>query len=196
MLRRIAAATNWPVSLEEVKEHLEVEHDERDRLIEGYIRSAVQYVEREIEQVLVPTDFEQRSDCWTYPYIVFETGPVRGIDSVTYLDEDGAEQTVDAANYEWERTALGAHFWLADDFTQPVVLDRPGSIRIRFSAGYNDPDATPGDDDFIVPEQAKQAILLLVGHWWANREAVGPGNTAGLEFAVDALLQPIKVYRG
>jgi hypothetical protein len=36
----------------------------------------------------------------------------------------------------------------------------------------------------------------MVGHWWANREAVGASNTAALDLAVDSLLLPIKVYRG
>ena len=36
---------------------------------------------------------------------------------------------------------------------------------IRFVAGY-------GDDSESVPDQFAQAIRLIVGHWYENREAV------------------------
>ncbi|MFP5432845.1 MAG: head-tail connector protein [Alphaproteobacteria bacterium] len=39
----------------------------------------------------------------------------------------------------------------------------------------------------------KAAILLLVGHWYANREAVVTGTIATqLPMAVDALLAPLR----
>jgi uncharacterized phiE125 gp8 family phage protein len=45
-----------------------------------------------------------------------------------------------------------------------------------------------------VPEPIKQAILLLVGAWFENREAVLTGTiVATLPFAVDALLAPYRV---
>jgi len=37
--------------------------------------------------------------------------------------------------------------------------------------------------------------LLLVGHWYSNREAVNIGNiTSEVPLAVEALLQPYRIY--
>ncbi|EOA3031101.1 head-tail connector protein [Yersinia enterocolitica] len=39
------------------------------------------------------------------------------------------------------------------------------------------------------------AILLLIGHWYTNREATVIGVTSKqLEFTVDSLLQPYRIY--
>ncbi|MDU1652735.1 MAG: head-tail connector protein [Leclercia adecarboxylata] len=58
------------------------------------------------------------------------------------------------------------------------------------SAGYSeDPDS------ILLTEDVKAAMLLLIGHWYANREAVNIGNiTTAVPFAVEALLQPYRIY--
>ncbi|MDU4436551.1 MAG: head-tail connector protein [Pluralibacter gergoviae] len=52
----------------------------------------------------------------------------------------------------------------------------------------DDPDALLLDDDIRV------AMLLLTGHWYANREAVSPASVNTVPLAVDALLQPYRIY--
>ncbi|GFM73601.1 hypothetical protein PSCICL_45930 [Pseudomonas cichorii] len=50
------------------------------------------------------------------------------------------------------------------------------------------------ETDPVEPEQmgltgdVKQAVLLLVGHWYANREAVAVGGLTAVPLAVDRLL--------
>lgn len=58
------------------------------------------------------------------------------------------------------------------------------------SAGYSeDPDS------ILLTEDVKAAMLLLIGHWYANRETVIVGDTvAEVPFAVEALLQPYRIY--
>jgi len=53
-------------------------------------------------------------------------------------------------------------------------------IKIRYVAGYT-----------TIPISIKQSMLLLIGHWYANREAVlvGQGTMSKeIEFAVKSLL--------
>lgn len=39
------------------------------------------------------------------------------------------------------------------------------------------------------------AMLMLVGHWYANREAViTNGSSSTVDLAVDSLLQPYRIY--
>jgi uncharacterized phiE125 gp8 family phage protein len=72
---------------------------------------------------------------------------------------------------------------LARDKTWPTpTLRTVAPIRVRYVAGYGATAAS-------VPSRYKQAILLLVGHWYENREAVNIGNIVNtLPLAVDALL--------
>jgi hypothetical protein len=47
-----------------------------------------------------------------------------------------------------------------------------------------------------VPQAIKQAALLLVGHWYANREAVSIGESvAEIPLAATALLEPFRTNR-
>lgn len=61
-----------------------------------------------------------------------------------------------------------------------------------------DKDTDPGFEDdpdaLLCHENVDVAMLLLVGHWYANREAVNTGTTSALPFAVEALLQPYRIY--
>ncbi|MCU6671165.1 head-tail connector protein [Enterobacteriaceae bacterium H4N4] len=58
------------------------------------------------------------------------------------------------------------------------------------SSGYAE-----NEDSIQLGEDVKAAMLLLIGHWYANREAVNINNiTSAVPFAVEALLQPYRIY--
>jgi uncharacterized phiE125 gp8 family phage protein len=64
----------------------------------------------------------------------------------------------------------------------PIIRRQPAAIRIRAVCGY----ATT----VAVPARAKQAMLLLVGHWYENREAIGRVTEAialGYERLIESL---------
>jgi uncharacterized phage protein (predicted DNA packaging) len=50
-------------------------------------------------------------------------------------------------------------------------------------------------DRLLLTEEVQAAMLLLVGHWYENREATVTGQaTSKVPLAVDSLLQPHKIY--
>lgn len=60
-------------------------------------------------------------------------------------------------------------------------------------------EASPGyadaEDSILLGDDVKAAMLLLIGYWYENREAVVVGDTAvTVPFAVEALLQPYRIY--
>ena len=56
--------------------------------------------------------------------------------------------------------------WWDADYTLPTLGDDANPVLVTYVAGY-------GAAASAVPQRAKQAILLLVGHWYRQREAVG-----------------------
>lgn len=62
-------------------------------------------------------------------------------------------------------------------------------------------DEIPTDSDkdrsILLTDDINQACLMLIAHWYANRETVGANmvNIAQMPFAVDFLLQPYR-YMG
>lgn len=48
----------------------------------------------------------------------------------------------------------------------------------------------------VMPRSFQQAVLLLVGHWYRNREAVASGSYSQLPLAFHSLLWPYRVSWG
>lgn len=58
-----------------------------------------------------------------------------------------------------------------------------------------DPGYESDEDRLLFDDDVRAAMLLLIGHWYSNREAVVIGQTPSeVPFAVEALLQPYKIY--
>ncbi|MBZ3803275.1 head-tail connector protein [Leclercia adecarboxylata] len=67
--------------------------------------------------------------------------------------------------------------------------------RRRLYDTADDPDYLVDPDRLLYGEDIEMAMLLLIGHWYANREAVNVGNvTSALAFSTEALLQPYRIY--
>jgi uncharacterized phiE125 gp8 family phage protein len=164
-----------PVSLAELKEHVGVLGDERDSIISAYARAARDYCERSTDHVLVRRQITERRARFEDLFIYRR--PFISADAVDYVDTDGVDQTFagDLLTdlYLWP-VRIRAEQWPS------VEADR--GVSITYTAGYAEGE---------VPETFVQAIKLLVGHWFANREAVAPpqvGAPHEVPFTVDALL--------
>lgn len=103
--------------------------------------------------------------------------PLQSVTSIAYLDPDGAAQTLSASVYEVRADGLEAAIVLKPAQQWPQI--QPGSrIAITAVVGH----AT-------LPADVGHAMLLLVAHWLAVREAVNVGNIVNVvPHAVDALL--------
>ena len=182
-LMRVTPPANPVLSLEEAKLHLRVEHDAEDSLISRIVDAATERCE----------SFQLRSfvtQTWQltlprFPYgrrILLPRPPLQSVTSVVYTDSDDAEQTVAVADYRADVSAgsiiLGVGDW-------PSTATDPDAVRITYVAGY-------GNEGTDVPEAARAAILLLVGHLYENREAVtiGTGPTFKIPLSVEWLLYP------
>jgi uncharacterized phiE125 gp8 family phage protein len=103
----------------------------------------------------------------------------------TFQSWDGtAWQTVDASTYYLQGPFI---FWNSQTAPTWSPLTMPARYRVTYAAGY-----TAAGDVWAAPVDIQQAVLLLVGHWFENREAVvvGESGTAELPLAVSALLDP------
>jgi len=58
-----------------------------------------------------------------------------------------------------------------------------------------DPGYDTDENRLLLDDDIRAAMLLLIGHWYANRESVVVGQTAlKLPLAVESLLQPYRIY--
>lgn len=199
-LRKTAAPASEPVTLEQVKDHCEVDYNDKNDLLTSFRDSAVALVEKRAGIALVRQDYRLELTCWPYLPIEFPISPVRDVTAVKYIDEVGGEQSISAADYRWIVEKGRAKLWFLSGFGRPSLQrERPDSIRIEFEAGYDDPNETGGGDDpeLAFPPQARNIVLMLTSFWFNNRDAVvvGSGEPKILPMGVEALLSDLKVYR-
>jgi uncharacterized phiE125 gp8 family phage protein len=180
-LRLITAPTVEPVSRTEAKTHLRVDSTDEDTLIDGLIQTAREYCEDYQNRAYLEQTHELVLDSWPVGNVIaLPKPPLQSVTSVTYYDTTGAATVWPASNYIVDtashRLALGyGKSWPAVNL-QPVA-----GIVIRYEVG--NAEATD------VPQRVKQAMLLLVGHWYADREAAFSGSVSReIAFSVHALL--------
>jgi uncharacterized phiE125 gp8 family phage protein len=190
----VTAPAAEPISLAEARAHLRVTDNEEDGLIAGYMRAALQFVETHLARALVNRTYDLKLD-WCWPLnacgrrsIELPMPPAVSITSISYVDAEGANQTLASTEYQFAQPLQIGTIFEAYGKTWPTIRQQPEAITVRFVAGY-------GAAASAVPEPIRQAMLLLVGHWYANREPVIVGSTvAELPLAVDALLFPHRVF--
>ena len=172
-----------PVSLNEAKAHMRVDSADEDMLISGLITSARIYIETSTAQVLLTQNWSYFLDGWPSDNIVrLPLSPVQSITSVKVYDAGDVAATVSPGDYYTDTISGPARIIMRAGQAWPVPGRPLNGIEIGFSAGY-------GTLDSDVPATLRQAMLLLVAHWYEHREPVLlDGRAVKVPHSVAALL--------
>lgn len=179
--------TSEPVTLTEVKAHARIDHALDDTWLTTIITTARVYVENYIRAALFTQTITAKWDRFPHHFCL-EKPPLQSVTSISYLDTAGASQTLATANYVVDTSTTPATITLAYGYTWPSTRDQIAAVTVVYIAGYT---ATAN-----IPPPIKQAILMLIGYWYENRETVGDtvGELTQLPFSVQSLLTPYRVY--
>lgn len=195
-----------PVTLDEAKAQLRVNTTDDDDYITSLIAVAREDCEMYVGRAFLPQTWDFIID--TFPVwggfanrwvrdqgahsTVFFPGsvivpieiprpPLISITSVQYINPNsGALVTLDPSLY---KVATGTPGRIAPVFGQtwPVPRFEMDAVQIRFVAGYASPS--------LLSARAKQAIKLLLAHYYENREPVNVGNIVSeIPFGIQRLL--------
>jgi len=182
--RVTASPAQEPVSVAEAKAHLRIDSGDEDGVIEGLVKAAREMIESDAEISLLPQTLTWYIDAFPAWEICLRRPPVNSITSITYLDQDGTSQTLAASEYRFDGYSKPARITPAYNEEWPDTYQVNNAVTIVAAGGYTSVSE--------VPQLAKQAIHMLVGHWFRNREAVGVGITsAEIELSYRALLSRI-----
>jgi uncharacterized phiE125 gp8 family phage protein len=195
-----------PVSLDEAKLHLRVDGNDEDAVVEALILAATQHLDGwsgVLGRCLCEQTWRQDFDGFS-KYMRLPLGPAISVASITWRNSDGQLATVASSNYLLQTDELGAFVRFDDGYSLPSNLADTRAVSVTYAAGYADIPAVPDDgetedvDESVparstVPAPLKTAIILLAGHWYANREAVVTGTIATeLPMAVASLISPYR----
>jgi uncharacterized phiE125 gp8 family phage protein len=172
-----------PVTLAEAKAQLRVEHGDEDDLISRLIGAAVAFVD--VKGALGHAMISQKWGQWVGPNVSGKVrlilGPVIEVNAVKYYDDAGDLQTDTLANYEVNGAEFANTIGPKDGYSWPSAADRSDAIRIEYTVGY-------GEATTDVPETLRHALLMLIGHWYENREQATLDDLSVVPFGFDDLL--------
>lgn len=181
LLNRTTAAASFPVTLDEAKAHLRVDLTDEDPLIDGLIASATATVEEMSGRPLIAQTWDLSMN-GASGEVVLPMTPVQSLGAITYYDADEAPQTADVADFHLFRDLQRAWVEPKTGKAWPDVFSRPDGLTISFIAGYG----TAAED---VPVEIRQAILVVIAHWYENRGLVKWGTLSRpIELTVNALI--------
>jgi uncharacterized phiE125 gp8 family phage protein len=179
-----------PVSLAEAKAHLRIDGTAEDTLVGSLIVTSRLHVEAALGLALVTQGWSYFLDAWPgCPELGLPLRPVQSVSAVRLYGEDESVETVPADVYRLDGAANPARLVRKGGLAWPAPRRTVNSIEIAFTAGYG-----PAAAD--VPAPIRQAILLLVAHWYEHREPVEVGAAhAPVPPMVSELLQPYRRVR-
>ena len=179
-----------PVGLAEAKAHLRVDGAAEDSLIQSLVITSRLHIEAALGLALVTQSWSWFLDRWPKSgRLVLPLRPVVALASVRLWNDDGGSVSLDPAGFLLDGHGMPPR--LAALSTAGLGQPRRAlnGVEIAFTAGFG---PAPAD----VPETIRHALLLLVAHWYENREPVEIGASASAVPAmVSELLQPFRRRR-
>lgn len=190
-IRVVTPPTVEPVTLDEVKLHCRIDHDDEDTLLTTLITAARQYCETFTGRAFITQTIQYDLPRWPQRKAIYLPSPsLQNVVSVTWWDVEGNDTVLTAGTDYLVDTAPEPGMVLLPDGilwpNEPLYTVHP--IRVEYVAGYG----LAAD----VPEYIKAAIKLYAAALYENREAVLPAGHIGrtLPMGVDALLWQERVF--
>ena len=169
-----------PISLDDAKAFLKVETADDDDAIAALIAGARVHVEAQTRRALLTQSWRLVRDAWPGDgRIAVVPAPLQALTAARVYTLDGSTQAIDAA---------AAPAILAFGASPPPAPGRmTAGIELDVRAGY-------GDAADAVPPDLRQAIRMLLAHWYENRGMIAAGGAVALlPRSVAALIAPYRV---
>jgi uncharacterized phiE125 gp8 family phage protein len=177
-----------PMTLTEAKNFLRVDLDDDNIYIGSLITSAREYCESVTMRALGTQKFELVLD--DFPsikdFIEIPRAPLQKVDTAQYRNSFGEIKDIDPATILFDYDSEPGRIVLAYNRFWPIFIPYPaGAVIINYTAGYT--ALNP------MPIGIKQAMFLLIGQWYTNREPMVDRRLTELKYSVDSLLAPYRV---
>jgi len=179
-----SSSTAYAVTLAEAKAQMRVTISDDDTLIGSRIICANEYAQGFLNRQLITATLTQYLT--TFPdEIELDKPPLQSVTTIMYLDAAGDEQELADTVYDVDTTVEPGVVRLAYGQSWPSIRATPNSIIITYVAGYGDASD--------VPETTKQGMLMLIAHWYENREDTITTTIQKIPDGADALLWQTRI---
>ena len=166
----VTPATENPITLTEAKTHLKVDTTADDTFITNLIKSATSSAQEYTNRFFIQTTIQQVGDKWEDISNLFKS-PVASVTNIKYVNPSGSLQTLSTDVYFVDDVNKPARIGLKPNQSFPEIIDRLNAVQVNYVSGL-----AAGADE--VDEGIRQALLLTIGNWYQNRQAVVTGTIA------------------
>mgnify|MGYP001271768006 CR=1 FL=1 len=183
-----------PVSLAETKIHLRVTGTSEDLLIASLITAGRVHLELALACAFITQTWSWFLDDWPKRLrLDMPLGPVQSVAAIRVLTSGDVVTTLPAQSYLLTGRSLPPRLTLKErgywSSNAPSPAYGANGIEIEFIAGF-------GDTAADVPSPIRQALLLLIAHWFEQRSPIEVGRDgAELPPMVAELTAPYRQVR-
>lgn len=197
-LTTVTPPTSEPLLLQEAKDHLRVDSDDENALVQRLIQSArvdaENFLNRRIARATLKLQLDHFPGAYDHGYcrdgltrrhrsgvdaIRPPSPPLVSVTSITYVDANGDTQTLATDAYQVDSDSEPGRIVPAYGTCWPATRCQPNAVAVTYVAGY----ATTAEELYPI----KQAMLLHIGWHYENREA-----TKAERGAWESLLWPLR----
>jgi uncharacterized phiE125 gp8 family phage protein len=180
---RTVEPTFEPISLTEARTHCSLTPTDstHDETLTQLIKNARDQVEHDTQLALITSTWTETFDDFD-DVIELTMRPVQSITSIVYKDSLNTTQTLSTSIYSLDAARRLVRLKYQQVF--PVTLATWDAVTVTYVAGYT--------SAYNVPGMAKQAMLLLIGYYFENRDMLMGDSMQSLT-AYNALIQ--RLYR-
>lgn len=177
-----------PVTVAEAKAHLRIDGSAEDMLVGSLILTSRLHVEAALGLALLTQGWTLLLDRWPAgDSIEIPLRPVQSVSAVRVFAASGMVTTLAPQDYLVDTASTPPRLVRTGVWPEPGKAAR--GIEIDFVAGYGPAAAN-------VPAPIRQALLLLVAHWYEHRDPIEIGSAeAALPAALSELLMPYRLKR-
>jgi uncharacterized phiE125 gp8 family phage protein len=190
-LRRSTDATSEPITRAEAKLFMRVGDDgndahEDDTYIDNLISAARNWCERFTRRAFINQTWVLTRDSFPSAFRLPKP-PLSSVTSIQYVDTGGTTQTEATAVYTVITDREPGEVVQAYEQNWSSTRDIENAVTVTYVAGY-------GAAGSNVPTGIRQAILLMVKHWYDMREPVITGmTTSEVPMSAESLLWSYRV---
>lgn len=154
-LKLVTAAVCDPLAIADIEGQLQMTLPaDQSTLVLGYIAAIRQKAEVILGRVLMTSTWDLVLDAFPVSGVIeLPLPPLQSVTAITYTDIDGATQTLSAGEYAVDIDSTPGRVVLGYEKDWPDTLDHPGSVRVRFVAGYAAPVVWGVDDVYATGDR-------------------------------------------
>lgn len=194
-----------PLTLADVKAHLRIDTSDEDGLLQTLILTSRMHIEVALGLALITQAWSCYFDRWPQalgsppgvaglrdahfapnaaPALTLPLFPIASVDAIRIYADDGSFAALPVSDFTLDLASRPARIARRVGAAAPQPARRMNGIEFAVTAGFG---ATPAD----VPAPIRQALLLLVAHWYEHRDPIEIGKIESrVPDAVSALLAP------